>query len=226
MSDRIIAPRSVPHGTYGSATEGVNFILGVAHKLVFFRPIERIDSEVLQACARYCDRYERALGQTPPNNVMAAVGDAAALRLLRRRIANDARSEATIDHWTAALSRHVSTLRSGVADKASIFKPPLWEFPEIPNVVKQLSIASPKDVLAPISEQDRDVYWQLACDVDVLFWSALDWEVIHRGSRDTNPYLPLINLIERGLYPLGFDDGVFVIFGRATAPLPATTACP
>ena len=44
-------------------------------------------------------------------------------------------------------------------------------------------------------------------------WSAIDW-TLALGQPQSNPFLPLIELMKRGLYPLGFDGNVFVVFGR------------
>ena len=66
-----------------------------------------------------------------------------------------------------------------------------------------------------MATEDRDLFWELACDTENKFWHAIDWEILHQDELRTNPYYPVLQLVSRGLYPLGLESDLFIVFGRA-----------
>jgi hypothetical protein len=214
MNTELSAPRAVPPGTYGAATAAINQILDLGHALEFFPEVIAVGPEALELVRRHQQLYAQALGEGAPWHPTIVLGDAAVLRNCRRRV-NALGWDHPVDAWTANLARHVHRLVEALPDRSTVFTPPLWKFPGLFNVVLQLSIAPPKNVLQRVATEDRDLFWELACEIENKFWGAIDWEILHQDALRTNPYYPVLQLVSRGLYPLGVESDLFIVFGRA-----------
>jgi hypothetical protein len=123
--------------------------------------------------------------------------------------------------WSWSLHESLKEGLDASPTKLELFKPPLWDFPGIPNVVKQLSIAPPRNSLDHVPSPERPVFWELACAMELKFWAALESELLFGGDLQTNPYWPVLQLAGRGLYSLGFDGDAFVVFGREHSDIAA-----
>lgn len=211
----LVAPKSVPQGAYGSATEAINYILQLGHGIRYFPHVGTVGEEDLKSIYRHQSLYARISGSQVFWHPAIVLGDGIVLRQVRQRISAGRGSERHTDAWTALLARHVQRQVDALPSKQSLFKPPLWPVAGQAGIVKQLSIAPSKDVLAGTPAPERDVFWELACDMELKFWGALDWELVHQDHLATNPYIPLLELSMKGLYPLGVDGDAFVVFGRA-----------
>jgi hypothetical protein len=213
MNTPLSAPRAVSPGTYNDATTSINQILSLGHSLRFFPDVTMVGEEDFELLRRHHQLYALATGDSTAWHPMVSLGDSAVLRNCRDRV-NAAGRDHEVDMWTAKLARCVQRLVQALPDKSAVFKPPLWSFPGVYNVVSQLSIAPPKNVLQGIATEDRDLFWKLACDLEDKFWGAIDWEVLHQDNLRTNPYYPVLLLASRGLYPIGLDSDLFIVFGR------------
>ena len=207
------APRAVPVGTYGVATDAINEILALGHSLVFFPPVGTVGDNDLALFRCHHELYQLAVGSAREWHPMVILGDSAVLRSCRDRVTRRVEDHG-FDLWSVTLAHHVERLVDAVPDRSAVFKPPLWNVPGLYNVVSKLSIGPPKDVLHNVATDDHDLFWKLACEVDNKFWNAIQWEVLRQDELRTNPYYPLLQLFSRGLYPIGLDSDLFVVFGR------------
>jgi hypothetical protein len=203
----------VPVGTYGVATDAVNQILALGHSLMFFPSVTTVGDEDLALMRRHHELYRLAVGSAPGWHPMVVLGDSAVLRSCRERVTRRVEDHG-FDLWSVTLAQQVTRLADALPDKSAVFKPPLWSVPGLYNVVSKLSIAPPKDVFHSFAAGDRDLFWKLACEVDNKFWNAIQWEVVRQDELTTNPYYPLLQLFSKGLYPIGLESDLFVVFGR------------
>lgn len=94
--------------------------------------------------------------------------------------------------------------RSAVQEPSavSIFKPPLWLFPHLPDVVCPIA-AKPWQELG-VADEHKDVAWAIACEVEELLWAAIKWQITDRDFLETNPFMPLVDLISgTAVFPIG-----------------------
>jgi hypothetical protein len=211
MNSTITAPLSVPAGSYGAATDAINTILRMGHSLAYFPVVDSVEHLSLQRLRRHSELYNSVIGTTVDWHVMLTLGDGKVLRQLRDRV----RGNPNTERWTRSVAERLNQHVESTQSARSLFRPPLWPISGQRTVVRQLSIAPHKDILGSIPVDDRDVFWELANDMELKFWGALDWELVYHDNLQTNPYFPLLELMDSGLYPLGFDQDLFIVFGRA-----------
>jgi hypothetical protein len=213
----------VPKGSYGEATNRVNDVLRLVANMQFFRRHGSVPGSIVHLVEKHVAQYTQVVDHGQVGEPAIVLGGERTLRELRARITSEPGGEEFADRWNARLGRFLQQATDNAMKDPTIRErigPPLWPVPRMANVVQPLAVDDPAMVLKDMPTSYRDLWWELACEVDKRAWNALLWETVvgQQPGEPSNPFIPLVQLHAEGFYPLGFLGQLFVVFGVSESP--------
>ena len=151
-------------------------------------------------------------GDRAPTSWCVCFGDGAALAEFQFQVA---RESSDADGWSRCIGESLERARSQALTRSGVMElivPPLWPMTGLANVVEPLVVADVDQVLEDIPARDHERFWKLACQVEKCAWGELWWELSGLSSELPNPFRPILQLAEAGIYPVGAMNGLLVAF--------------
>jgi hypothetical protein len=129
--------------------------------------------------------------------------------------------------WTNAISAKMTEVFVQIersASLSSLVRPPLWPVNGKPSICGTILVAHGVNLanagFTP-STDDWGVAWALLAQAESRIWYALVWELWQIHKPEINPYLPLLQMYELGVFPMGLEGDRFHLYHYEVQEVPS-----